>query len=183
VDVTSNCSSTDVSGLADAFKPVVFYFASPTANPPLGSLVFCQPTLTLQNVTVTVNLANGTLINVQAIGDYGLSSNVTSGPPLNGQVPNGVQFNITSATPEVLLRANTTQLQLPASVFNMLEQASGGLNGILQSSRQNQLVNITATRYQLFLALSARSNFFVTDTTGASVPAVITEVQQRVWMA
>lgn len=179
VDVTGNCTSTDISGLDDSYKPAVFWFTSPVASPPLGSLVFCQPTLTLHNVTVVVNLANGTLINVEPIGDYGLPTNVTSGPPLNGQVPNGVRFNTTGATPDVLLRANTTQLQLPASIFNLLEQ--GGLDGLLQDS--NRLVNITATRYQLFLALSARSNFFVTDRTGANIPAVITEVQQRLWMA
>ena len=104
---------------------------------------------------------------------------MTSGPPLNGQVFNGVQFNTTGADADTILRANLTQLQLPASAYYLLEET--GLDTVLQDS--DQVVNITETRYQLFLALSARSNYFVTDRSGANIFVLITEIQQRLWMS
>lgn len=196
VDVTRDCTSSNITSLGDPYKPVVFWFTSPQASPPAASVIFCSPKLTLHTVTITLNLANGQLINVQPVGEYtiyfawtmlkythigsyDLPTNVTSGPPLNGQVFNGVQFNTTGADANTLLRANLTQLQLPASVFYLLESA--GLDTVLQNS--TQVANITATRYQLFLALSARSNYFVTDHSGDHILITITEVQQRLWMS
>lgn len=108
-----------------------------------------------------------------------MPTNVTSGPPLNGQVFNGVQFNTTGAGADTLLRANLTQLQLSASVYYLLEET--GLSTVLQDS--DQVVNVTTTRYELFLALSARSNYFVTDRSGANIFVYITDIEQRLWMS
>ncbi|CAG7847755.1 SubName: Full=Uncharacterized protein {ECO:0000313/EMBL:CCA69527.1} [Serendipita indica DSM 11827] len=177
VDVTSSCTSQAISGLADPVKPVVFWFATKYLS--TGSLVFCQPKLSLHNVIVTVNLANGQLINVVPVGDYALASNVTSGPPLNGNVWNGVQFNLTNSDAGTLVRANSTRLQLSQAAFLLMQR--NGLQTVLQD--QNQVLDITATRYQLYLALSARSNYFVTDRSGSKVMVAITEIQQRLWMS
>ena len=177
VDVTSTCTSQTITGMADPVKPVVFWFAS--TYPAAGSLVFCQPKLSLHDVTVTVNLANGQLINVIPVDDYAQANNVTSGPPLNGNVWNGVQFNLTAADPGTLIRANSTRLQLAQSAFLLMQR--NGLQTVLQD--QSQVLNITTTRYQLYLALSARSNYFVTDRTGSKVMVAITEIQARLWMS
>lgn len=179
VDVTRNCTSSEITSLEDPFKPVVFWFASNSVYTSAASLVFCSPKLSLHNVTVTVNLATGQMIDVVSLADYDIPTNVTSGPPLNGQVFNGVEFDTTDADADTLLRANMTQLQLPASIFHLLQ--STGLDTVLQNPEQ--VVNITTDRYQLFLALSARSNYFITDTSGTHLPAYITEIQQRLWMS
>ncbi|PVG00824.1 hypothetical protein CPB86DRAFT_782384 [Serendipita vermifera] len=178
VDVVGACNSDQTSTLPDPVKPVAFWFTNPGGSPS-SAMVFCSPKLSLHNVTITLNLANGQLIDVTPIGDYDVPSNVTSGPPLNGQVFNGVEFNTTGADAETLLRANTTQLQLASSVFNLLQKNT--YDQVLGDAAQ--MVNITATRYQLFLALSARSNYFVTDYSGTNLPVVIREIQQRLWMA
>ena len=179
VDITRNCTSADITALDGTIKPVYFWFASPKANPPVASLVFCQPKLSLHNVTITVNLANGQLINVEDNGDAELTGIDTNTPPFNGQAFNGVQFNLTGASADTVLRANMTQLQLPASVLQVMERS--GLATAL--SNPAQVVNTTATRYQLFLALSARSNYFVSATDGSQLLVSILETQQRLWMS
>lgn len=179
VDITRNCTSADIIALDATTKPVYFWFASPKANPPVASLVFCQPQLSLRNATITVNLANGQLINVEDNGDATLTGIDTNSPPFNGQAFNGVQFNLTGASADTVLRANITQLQLPASVFQMMDR--GDLATAL--SDPAQVVNTTATRYQLFLALSARSNYFVSATDGSQLLVSILETQQRLWMS
>jgi hypothetical protein len=179
VDITRNCTATNITALDQTTKPVYFWFASPKASPPAAALVFCQPQLSLHNVTITVNLANGQLINVESNGDATLTGIDTNSAPFNGLAFNGVEFNLTGASAETTLRANMTQLQLPASVLEMMEK--GGLAATL--SDPAQVVNQTATRYQLFLALSARSNYFVTATDGSQLLVSILETQQRLWMS
>ncbi|CAG8616129.1 1026_t:CDS:2, partial [Acaulospora colombiana] len=177
VNVVGACNFEQSTPLPAPVKPVAFWFTNPGGSPSSAAVV-CTPKLSLHNVTITLNLANGQLIDVTPIGDYDLPTNVTSGPPLNGRVWNGVEFNTTNADADTLLRANTTQLQLASSVFNLLQRNT--YDKVLGDAAQ--IVNITATRYQLFLALSARSNFFVTDNSGTHLPVVIKEIQQRLWM-
>jgi len=179
VDITRNCSSPDISGLDPRTKPVYFWFASPKATPPSASLIFCRPALSLHNVTITVNIANGNLIDVEANGNYTPTGVDFNSPPFNGQAFNGVEFNLTGASDDTKLRANLTQLQLPASVFEMLD--NGGVSAALANS--TFVANTTANRYQLFLALSARSNYFVTAADGSTLSVAITEIQQRLWMS
>jgi hypothetical protein len=178
VNVVGACNTDQqTSALPDPVKPVVFWFTNPGASPSSAAVV-CSPELSLHNVTITLNLANGQLIDVAPIGSYDLPTNVTTGPPLNGGVFNGVEFNTTGADADTLLRANTTQLQLASSVFTMLQR--NNYDQVL--GNPSQMVNITATRYQLYLALSARSNYFVTDFSGQHLPVIIREIQQRLWM-
>jgi hypothetical protein len=179
VDITRNCTSANITALDGTTKPVYFWFASPKASPPVASLVFCQPQLSLHNVTITVNLANGQLIDVESNGNATLTGIDTNSPPFNGQAFNGVQFNLTGASADTVLRANMTQLLLPASVLEVMEKDD------LATALSNpaQVVNATATRYQLFLALSARSNYFVSATDGSQLLISILETQQRLWMS
>lgn len=178
VDVLRNCTAADIAALDATTKPVYFWFASPKSSPPVASLVFCRPQLSLHNVTITVNLANGNLINVQPNADLTPPGNLAENAPFNGQAFNGVEFNITGASAETLLRANATQLQLPASILQMMER--GDLATVLGDPAQ--AVNVTSNRYQLFLALSARSNYFISEPSGAQLLVAIIEIQQRLWL-
>ena len=178
VDITRNCTSPDIVALDATTKPVYFWFASPKANPPAASLVFCRPVMSLHNVTITVNIANGGLLSVTPNGIIAPSDVDLYGPPFNGNAFNGVEYNLTGASADTILRANMTQLQLPTSIFNLMERS--GLASALANS--TQVVNVTTDRYQLFLALSARSNYFVTATGGSELLVSITEIQQRLWM-
>ena len=178
-DVTRNCTASDITTLDAPVKPVYFWFASPTANPPAAALVFCRPQLSLHNVTITVNLANGNLINVQPNADLTPPDNLAANPPFNGHALNGVEFNLTGASAETILRGNATQLQLPASMLQIMER--GDLATVLRDPAQ--VANITTNRYQLFLALSARSNYFVSETNGVHLLVSILEIQQRLWMS
>ncbi|KAG8831442.1 hypothetical protein FRC18_006530 [Serendipita sp. 400] len=177
VDVVGNCTTASVNSLPAPVKPVVFWFASTTYS--AASLVFCTPELTIHDVKVTVNLATGELINVEPLGDYAQPTNVTSGPPLNGQVWNGVRHDVTGASADTLLRDQISRLQLAQSVMLLLQK--GDLKTNLQNT--DTVVNTVSTRYALYLALSARSNYFVTDRSGDKVLAQITEIQQRLWLS
>ncbi|KAG8828841.1 hypothetical protein FRC19_000229 [Serendipita sp. 401] len=177
VDVVGNCTTASVNSLPAPVKPVVFWFASTTYS--AASLVFCTPELTIHDVKVTVNLATGELINVEPLGDYAQPTNVTSGPPLNGQVWNGVRHDVTGASADTLLRDQISRLQLAQSVMLLLQK--GDLNTNLQNT--DTVVNTVSTRYALYLALSARSNYFVADRSGDKVLAEITEIQQRLWLS
>ncbi|KIM33714.1 hypothetical protein M408DRAFT_325328 [Serendipita vermifera MAFF 305830] len=182
VDVTRNCTATDIAALDEPLKPVHFWFASPSSNPPVASLVFCRPQLSLHNVTITVNLANGNLINVEPNLELMPPEDLAGNPPFDGRVFNGVEFDLTGASAATNLRANTTRLQLPASVIEMMMAGKSDLEAVLRDPVQ--VVNATANRYQLFLALSARSNYFIREASGTLLLSIsILEVQQRLWMS
>lgn len=71
---------------SDAFKPVMFWFYGPQGQ---TAMTFCSPTIKAFNVNATLTLFNNTLTNVTVLSDYDTTSNVTSGPPLNGLALNG----------------------------------------------------------------------------------------------
>lgn len=127
-------------------RPVFFWFSSNVGGTPQTAVVYCAPKLSLHYVTLTVNLANGSLINVKPIGDYQESSKLTDGgPPLYGGIWNGVDFNISNPTPVVLQRANTTKLQLPAAVFVAAQGSVNGLSAVFNSPQT--WANLTTTYY------------------------------------
>lgn len=145
VDVARNCSgSPNFNSLPDPLKPVVFWATTQSPGSSVAALVFCKPKLSLHRVTVEVNLAKGELVNCLSNGDYGEITNVTSGPPLNGQVFNGVGFNATD-DPVLQLRANSTRLQLSYSIFHTLSQDIHGLANALADN--DRVLNVTVTRY------------------------------------
>ncbi|KAG8798520.1 hypothetical protein FRC17_007404, partial [Serendipita sp. 399] len=93
---------------------------------------------------------------------------------------NGVQHDVTGADADTQLRAQITRLQLSQSVAVLLQKEKDGLETALANT--DKVVEIVSNRYALYLALSARSNYFVPDQSGSSVLVQITEIQERLWL-
>lgn len=127
-------------------RPVFFWFSSNAGGSQQSAVVYCAPQLSLYYVTVSINLANGTLIDIVQTGDYEEPSNLTDGgPPLNGGIWNGVDFNLTNSTPIVLQRANATRLQLPAAVFVAAQESKNGLSAVFNTPET--WANLTTVYY------------------------------------
>jgi hypothetical protein len=71
----------------DRFKPVMFWFFSPSL--PAASMVFCSPTVTIWNVVANISIVDNVLQEIRMLEKWDGTSNVTSGPPLNGLALNG----------------------------------------------------------------------------------------------
>lgn len=158
-----DCSNTGTPGY---FLPVVLWFFTYETTPPTGSATFCNPTISLWDVTVTVDIATGNLLSVEEIGSFNasspfasLSGNVT-GPPLNGRAYNGVAFNLTNADQFVIARANATDLQIPASIFQAATQAPGGLTAAFQT---NSFVEMATQVYVSYVISLFSWNVNITD--------------------
>lgn len=146
VKAVENCSDYELMSKGAPLGPVFFWFASQADGNQRNAVVYCAPRLSLHNVTVRINLANGTLIDVVPTGDYNTPNDVTSGaPPLNGGVWNGVNFNLANASATVLQRANTTRLQLPAAVFVAGQQNVNGLSAVFNTPER--WANLTTIYY------------------------------------
>ncbi|KAG8804252.1 hypothetical protein FRC17_006014, partial [Serendipita sp. 399] len=184
VDAVANCTSADINNLPAPVRPVFFWVVSKKTTYASGgapaALVFCTPKLSVHDVTVTVNLATGELINVMHIEGDGEHATFGTGPPLNGQTWNGVQHDLTGADADTQLRAEITRLQLSQSVAVLLQKEKDGLETVLANT--DKVVEVVSNRYALYLALSARSNYFVTDQSGSNVLVQITEIQERLWL-
>jgi hypothetical protein len=147
-----NCSA--YANTPPQFLPVIFWFFTyqPT---PTASATFCFPTIQLFDVNVNVDLASGNLTQVTQLGAFSGSSNFSSlsanvtGPPLNGQAYNGIEFNLTDPDIFVLERLNATQLSLPAAVFQAAESDPAGLEAIFST---NQFVELSTQVYVSFLS-------------------------------
>jgi hypothetical protein len=132
-----DCNNTS---LPPFFRPVVFWFLT-LDTPNQGAATFCAPTISLLDVSVNVDINNGSLTSVEDIQPLNsstsplasISQNVT-GAPLNGQAFNGIQFNLTSPDEFVQGRLNATTLQLPASIFQAVSKGPGGVTGAFQTN-------------------------------------------------
>ncbi|KAF8880015.1 hypothetical protein BD779DRAFT_1550009 [Infundibulicybe gibba] len=163
------------------FSPVVFWFFTykPTA---LSSATICFPSFTLWDVNVNVDLASGNLTKVTELQPFSQSSNFSSfsanvtGPPLNGQAYNGIQFNLTNPDRFVLARQDAVQLQLPAAVYQ--SALNGDIVGAFNSDLFVQLANSV---YRIYLNLVAKEVYFV------DAPAPLTmqvkTIRKRVWLS
>jgi hypothetical protein len=137
-NVMDDCDNT---GTPEFFRPIVLWFFTYDTTPPQGSATFCNPTISLWDVTATVDIPTGNLLSVEEIAPFNsstspfasLSGNVT-GSPMNGRAYNGVRFNLTTVDEFVIARSNATDLQLPASVFQAASQAPGGLSTAFQTN-------------------------------------------------
>ena len=146
VKTVDDCDDTGLTSKDNGIRPVFFWFSSSASGQQQSAVVYCAPQLSLHYVTITINLSNGTLINVAPTSDYDQASNLTDGsPPLYGSVFNGVGFNITNQSTVVLQRANTTQLQLPGSVFVGAQQSTNGLSAVFDTP--DTWTNLTTTYY------------------------------------
>lgn len=64
-----------------------WYFHLKDGGTPEARSVFCAPTIAAYNIMATVNLNNGSLVNVTRLNNYTTANNVT-GSPLSGQAFN-----------------------------------------------------------------------------------------------
>jgi hypothetical protein len=127
-------------------RPVFFWFSSQADGTQRNAVVYCAPRLSLHYVTITINLANGSMIDVFPTGDYNEPSDLTSGaPPLNGGIWNGVDFNLTNPSAIVSQRANLTRLQLPAAVFVAAQENVNGLTAVFNTPER--WANLTTIYY------------------------------------
>jgi hypothetical protein len=146
VKAVDSCDDTQMMSKGSEIRPVFFWFSSNAEGSQQTAVVFCAPQLSLHYVTITINLANGTLINVVPTGDYNEGSDLTSGgPPLYGGVWNGVDFNLTNPPAVIAQRANITRQQLPASVFVAAQKSTNGLSAVFNSAQSWS--NLTSTYY------------------------------------
>ncbi|TFY73179.1 hypothetical protein EWM64_g10833, partial [Hericium alpestre] len=174
-------ANTDV-----AFLPVIFWFFTyqPTA---MASVSMCRPSIALHNVAVEVDLHSGNLTSVSKLSDVvvgqgnftGFAGNVT-GPPLNGQAYNGLNWTASQLVvdPFVLQRANAIQLQLPAAVFqNAVQNYPGGVTTAFQN---NAFAPLSAQVYTTYLAMIARLVYFVDIDQPLNVR--VSAIQKRLWI-
>jgi len=177
-----DCNDT---GTPAYFRPIVLWFFTYDTTPPQGSATFCAPSISLWDVSVTVDITTGNLISVQEIGLFNsstspfasLSGNVT-GAPLNGRAFNGIKFNLTDADEFVIARSNATDLQLPASIFQAATTAPGGLTAAFQT---NSFVGMATKVYGVYLHLLAKTVYFLP--TEDPILVQVQSFQKRLWLS
>lgn len=104
------------------------------------------------------------------------SANVT-GQPLNGRAYNGIMFNLTDPDRFVLARANATQLQLPAAVYQAALQTQQGPAAIFSNTTLEPLVNAV---YGIYLSLIAKEVYLLPAQ--EPITLQIMTVQQRLFL-
>lgn len=142
---TPNCGTNTPASLG----PVVFWFFTydPVAA---ASATFCFPSISLWDVAVTVDIASGNLSQVTQLAPFNQPNNIT-GAPLNGGVYNGINFDfLVNPDRFVLARANATQLQMPAAVFQSAVQSAQGLVGSFEA---NRFVGLSSSVYVRFFPI------------------------------
>ncbi|KAG5353078.1 hypothetical protein C0989_010701 [Termitomyces sp. Mn162] len=154
-------------------------------TPPKASATFCFPTISLFDVNVSVELANGNLSQVTELRPFSSSSNFSSfsanvtGSPLFGRAYNGIQFNFTSSPDMFALeRQNATRLQLPAAVFQAAVQSPQGLIGSFDAGK---FVDLSAKVYTTYLTLIASTVYFLSDKEPLTMQ--LKTFQNRVWLS
>ncbi|TFK47572.1 hypothetical protein OE88DRAFT_1665776 [Heliocybe sulcata] len=168
-------------GTPDYLRRVLFWYF--TYQPANASITFCQPTVSLWNVNVNVDLASGNLTSVTTLspfhvnqGNFSAFAGNITGSPLNGKAYNGIAYNLTGPDPFTVARVNATQLTLPAAVFQSADQT--GLEGVFQS---NGFVGLTNTVYRMYLALVAKKVYFLPDNEPITVQ--VKTVERRLWLS
>jgi hypothetical protein len=146
VKTADNCDDYGLMSKNADIRPVWFWFSSQAEGERRNAVVYCAPRLSLHYVTISINLANGSLINVVPTGNYSEPNDLTNGgPPLYGGIWNGVDFNLTNSSAVVAQRANTTQMQLPAAVFVAAQRNVNGLSAVFNTPER--WANLTTVYY------------------------------------
>ncbi|KAI0262062.1 hypothetical protein BC834DRAFT_892909 [Gloeopeniophorella convolvens] len=157
-----------------AFQPVFFWFWQ--SNPQEKAGVFCTPTMQLFDVTAFASLNNGSLTNVSIIDNYPKPNNV-SGPPLQGVPYNGLIFD-NSTNLNIMSRSISIKTGVPNAIFRQAQQAPGGPLSVFQDP--NGFLNYTTTIYTRYLALAAKSNYFMP--VDSKVSSQITQLVPRLYI-
>ena len=156
-DVMPNCNST---GAPPYFRPIIFWFLTNETTPPQGAASFCTPEISLFDVSVVVDMNDGSLTSVLEIQPFNastlplasLSQNVT-GPPLNGEAFNGISFNLTNPDEYTVRRSNATTLQLSASILQVIAKTPGGVTTTFQTN------NFTGTATMVYVSIEHHKFF------------------------
>ncbi|KDQ58771.1 hypothetical protein JAAARDRAFT_34626 [Jaapia argillacea MUCL 33604] len=177
------CSGSN-SSTPDYFSPVVFWFF--TYEPTVASsATFCSPTISLWDVSVTVDLDTSNLTSVTPTAQFnsqtsnfaGASGNVT-GAPLFGKAYNGIRFNLSDLDPFVFARENATQLALPAAVF---QAAVNSPMGVVNAFKDGSFVRLVTSVYTKYLALVAKTVYYLPVEQPMSVG--MWTVRTRLWLS
>ncbi|KAE9403781.1 hypothetical protein BT96DRAFT_1016815 [Gymnopus androsaceus JB14] len=168
VPVPESCSS--VNNVTQS--PVMFWFLNvATDGTPQASTIFCKPTIEAFNVLATTNLNNNS-VSVQLLNSDVAPNSVTNGPYSNAPL-NGVIFeNYTDTLLQA--KANAVNNAVPGAIFQLAAQ-SGGLDAAF--SAPNPFLDNTTYVYQMYLALLAKSVYFVPQNT--VLQAQITSITLR----
>lgn len=146
VKTADNCDDYALMSKNADIRPVFFWFSSQAEGDRRNAVVYCAPQLSLHYVTISINLANGSLTNVQPTRDYDKPTDMTNGgPPLYGGIWNGVDFNLTNPSAVISQRANTTRQQLPAAVFVAAQRSVNGLSAVFDTPET--WTNLTTVYY------------------------------------
>jgi len=174
-DIMPDCNNT---GVLDYFRPVVLWFFTYDSSPPQGSATYCAPSISLWDVTATVDITTKNLTSVKPIGPIGTGNSGFPGPPMYGQAYNGIAFNLTNKDAFVMERSRAIQLQLPASIFQAAVIAPGGLPVAFQ---QNSFVGLATQVYGIYMKLVASVLYFLP--TGGQILVVPNSFQQRLLLS
>ncbi|TFY64148.1 hypothetical protein EVG20_g6049 [Dentipellis fragilis] len=170
-----NCGSNAPANAS--FEPVMFWYYHVKADGTHeGRTVFCTPQLQLFDVMAYADLSSGALTGVQTLDNYPKPNNV-SGTPLNGNVFNGLIFAQSSDT-NIQARATSIKSGIPNAIFRGASQNSSGLQAVFDD--QDAFTNLTTTVYTQYLALAAKSIYFLPADN--QVFSRVTQLVPRLWI-
>ncbi|TBU61129.1 hypothetical protein BD310DRAFT_813896 [Dichomitus squalens] len=132
------------------FRPVVFYFADGPSHS--ISAVLCRPGISVSEVSVAVDLASKTTTIVSRI-------DVRSPIVTQQSVYNGLFFDEDSLDVMAYVRLQAIQQQLPGAIS--LQAARAQNTSLADTLAHNGLADITASIYNTYLSLVAKTIYFV----------------------
>lgn len=174
-----NISSCALKGQDISFQPVIFWYYfqdRTTTDDPQVSAIFCQPSMKAFAIMTSMNLNNGTLGDCTTLQNFTEPNNVT-GAPLNGQVFNGVTFDVSSNV-YIAARAIAINSGLPGTVYRYASQQPGGIQSVFNDSYG--WLNATSKIYTQHLAVAAQANYF--GQTNTTIPALLTTDVPRLFV-
>ena len=154
------------AGTPTSFLPVLFWIVS--ADPSLGglrgSMTFCQPSMSLHNVTVLSDVVTGQTINLTDNGLY-TTTNATllSQLPYNGSVFNGIALEAEAAVQQ---RMSSVPVALSAAIFQLADESDEG--GLAAAFAQDKFQAFSNRIYTTFLTLLAAKVYYLEETVTVS---------------
>lgn len=159
------------------FQPVVFWFYHLSDNgDPLGTAVFCQPSIAIFVVETTMDLNDGSMGNCIIVEPYEDTNNVT-GNPLNGEAFNGVIFDASNNT-YIIARALAINSGIPGAIYRSASEQTGGPQSVFDDPYG--FVNATTKIYTQHLSIAAQTIYFLPD--NGTIPAQLTSDISRLFV-
>lgn len=171
--VAAPCPNSD---LEVPFQPVMFWFYRRIQDRDEAKTVFCAPSITGAEVKVTSNAATGRINKVEE-----LSKNVPSNDVLNGdnagKAFNGVVFDAND-DPSVRARSAAVAFIVPSAMWQNMTLDDRGVDTVW--ALPNGVLDATAHTYTIFLALVAKSVYFVPGLT--PLQGDLVAIEPRLWV-